>query len=132
MTDRGSDNFAPAEGFAYPGRELEAMDGASNYHRWILGIFKPFLGHHLVEVGAGLGSFSELILAQHTCQTLSLVEPSEGMYEVLVANARHLSTVTQIDTYHGTFPEAASLIKSKEAPDSVLYVTSSNTSPTIN
>ena len=117
-----ADDLAPAEGFAYPGRELEAMDGASNYHRWILGIFKPFLGQHLVEVGAGLGSFSQLILAQHCCQTLSLVEPSKDMYEELVANARRLSTTTQIDTYHGTFPEAAPLIKSKEAPDSIIYV----------
>lgn len=129
MTDRDSpvrelppDDLTTAEGFAYAGRELEAMDGTSNYHRWILGIFKPFLGQHLVEVGAGLGSFSQLILAQHSCQTLSLVEPSKGMYEVLVANARQLSTVTQIDTYRGTFPEAAPLIKSKEVPDSIIYV----------
>lgn len=122
MTARGANDSAPADGFSYPGRELEAMDGASNYHRWIVGVFKPFLGHHLVEVGAGLGSFSELILAQHSCKTLSLVEPSRGMYEVLVANARQLNSVTHIETYHGTFPEVAPLIKSKEAPDSVLYV----------
>ena len=113
---------APGEGFAYPGRELEAMAGAANYHRWILGIFKPFLGQHLVEVGAGLGSFSKLILAQHQCKTLALVEPSKDMYRELVANARQLGAATQIDTYHGTFPEAVPLIKAKEAPDSILYV----------
>lgn len=117
-----ADGSAPAEGFAYPGRELEAMDGAANYHRWILGIFKPLLGQHLVEVGAGLGSFSKLILEQHQCKTLALVEPSNDMYERLVPNANRLGATTQIDTYHGTFPEAAPLIMAKEAPDSIIYV----------
>ena len=117
-----ADDLAPAEGFAYPGKELEAMDGARNYHRWILGIFKPFLGRHLVEVGAGLGSFSKLILDQHQCETLALVEPSPDMYGELVGNARRLDTTVQIDTYHGTFPQAAPLIKAKAAPDSIIYV----------
>ena len=69
--------------FAYTGRELEAMSEAGNYHRWILGIFAPYLGRHLVEVGAGLGSFSELIISHHACETLSLVEPSGDMYQQL-------------------------------------------------
>jgi len=110
------------EGFDYTGRELEAMDNAANYHRWILEIFEPFLGNHLVEVGAGLGSFSQLILERHPCQTLSLVEPSNRMYEDLVANAQRLSTATRIYTYHGTFPQCAPLIKSNQAPDSIIYV----------
>lgn len=111
-----------AEGFAYLGRELEAMAGASNYYEWILGVFKPFLGQHLVEVGAGLGSFSKLILRHHSCQTLSLVEPSDGMYEQLVTNAWRLQTITRVETYHGTFPNAAPLITSRQAPDSIIYV----------
>ena len=145
------------ERFDYPGRELEAMDCAANYHRWILEIFEPFLGDHLVEVGAGLGSFSQLILERHHCQTLSLVEPSNSMYENLVVNAQRLSIAgsagvspamsakrekfehsagrgnatdaggtpavpVRIDTYHGTFPQCAPLIKSNQAPDSIIYV----------
>jgi SAM-dependent methyltransferase len=111
-----------AEGFAYPGGELEAMAGASNYHEWILGLFKPFLGQHLVEVGAGLGSFAELILKHHSCQTFSLIEPSEGMYRQLVANARRLQTIARVETFHGTFRAAAPLIKSSQTPDSIIYV----------
>ncbi|HBB87956.1 MAG TPA: hypothetical protein DC047_10105 [Blastocatellia bacterium] len=112
----------PGEGINYPGRELEAMDGASNYHRWILEVFKPFLGQHLVEVGAGLGSFSELILKQHSCEKLSVVEPSTDMYEILLANARRLVSATRIDTYNGTFAQAAPAIKRKGNPDSIIYV----------
>jgi hypothetical protein len=108
--------------FAYTGRELEAMSEASNYHRWILEIFAPYLGRHLVEVGAGLGSFSELILRQHVCKTLSLVEPSNSMFERLAAHIRQLDTSASVDTYHSTFVEVADLLKTRHAPDSIIYV----------
>jgi SAM-dependent methyltransferase len=117
-----TDSVLPVEGLAYPGTELEAMAGASNYHEWILEIFKPFLGQHLLEVGAGLGSFSELILKHHSCQTLSLVEPSAAMYEQLVGNARRLQTIARVETYYGTLREVAALIKSRQTPDSIIYV----------
>ena len=107
---------------AYTGTELEAMNGASNYHAWILEIFKPYLGAHLVEVGAGVGSFSELILTQHVCKTLALVEPSDTMYEQLRVHLRQLDSGVTVDLYHGTFIEAADLIKSEQAPDSIIYV----------
>ena len=108
--------------FAYTGRELEAMSEASNYHAWILEIFKPYLGSHLVEVGAGVGSFSELILTQHVCKTLSLVEPSDSMYDQLRVHLRQLDSRVTLDLYHATFVEAADLIKSEQAPDSIIYV----------
>ena len=111
-----------SEGFAYPGRELEAMAAASNYHRWILETFRPYLGQHLVEVGAGIGSFSELILKHHRCETLSLVEPANGMYDELATRARQLSSSTRVETYHSTFAKAAPLIQAAQPPDSIIYV----------
>lgn len=112
-----------SESFAYSGRELESMAEAANYHRWILDFFKPYLGQHLVEVGAGLGSVSELILGRHSCQTLSLVEPSEVMYQTLVARAQQLNnTRTEVKAFHGTFPALALQIKALQEPDSVLYI----------
>jgi SAM-dependent methyltransferase len=107
----------------YPGTELEAMDGAANYHSWILEIFKPYLGAHLVEVGAGVGSFTELILTQHVCKTLALVEPSDSMYQQLRIHLRQrLDSGVNLDMYHATFVEAADLIKSEQPPDSIIYV----------
>jgi SAM-dependent methyltransferase len=108
--------------FAYTGRELEAMAEASNYHRWILGIFAPYLGRHVAEVGAGLGSFSELILSHHVCESLSLVEPSSEMYQQLDARARQMPAKPLVETYHAGFPEAAPLIKARHSLDSVIYV----------
>jgi hypothetical protein len=45
-TNSGSEQLTPSSSdgaFVYSSRELEAMDEASNYHRWILGIFAPYL-----------------------------------------------------------------------------------------
>lgn len=111
-----------SESFAYSGRELEAMVEAANYRRWILDIFKPYLGDHLVEVGAGLGTFSELILSRHECRTLSLVEPSRSMYERLDGLAQRMNSRTHVEAFHGDFVSTAPLIKSRQTPDSVLYV----------
>ena len=110
------------DGFTYTGRELEAMSEASNYHRWILGVFAPYLGRHLVEVGAGLGSFSELIVSYHACETLSLVEPSGEMYQHLEARARRMPTTPRVQVYHASFPEAAPLITARHPADSIIYV----------
>jgi SAM-dependent methyltransferase len=108
--------------FNYAGRELEAMAWAINYHRWILEIFLPYLGQHIVEVGAGVGSFSELVLSEHKFQTLSLVEPSEELYEGLKTRMREPGTNMKVDLYHGNFLEVAQLIKSQKLIDSVIYI----------
>jgi hypothetical protein len=110
--------------FEYPGVELEAMAEASNYHRWIVRTFAPYLGRHIVEVGAGLGSFSKLILKHHKCETLSLVEPSTEMCQKLIADAPLLtgSTDTRVYTYQSSFVAAAPLIRSKQPPDSIIYI----------
>jgi hypothetical protein len=106
----------------YPGRELEAMRLAVNYHRWILQSIKPYLGRRLVEVGAGAGSFSELLLGC-PLETLALVEPSATMYEQLSASISHLETTAiSVKSYNATFAEAADEIKAAHKPDSILYI----------
>ena len=98
------------------------MHLASNYHKWIFALFKPFLGKRLVEVGAGIGSFSELILSEQNCEILSLIEPSINLFPKLVGSVRALKTSARIDTYNGTFQAVAALIAAKSAPDSIIYV----------
>ncbi|HUS10693.1 MAG TPA: methyltransferase domain-containing protein, partial [Pyrinomonadaceae bacterium] len=127
--EKSSDSAASARSantaFEYSGRELGAMASASNYHRWIIRMFAPYLGRHIVEVGAGLASFSELILKYHKCESLSLVEPSAKMYQQLVVNAPLLTKSKdgpRVDTYQSSFVAAAPLIRSKQTPDSIIYV----------
>ncbi len=89
----------------YIGKDLEAMNFAVNYHRWILALMKPFLGKHLVEVGAGTGAFSELLLETKPA-TLSLVEPS-AMFETLKANLAKNDSTTEIRAFPNIFAEVA-------------------------
>src|SRR5690242_15275470 len=75
----------------YPSKELEAMALATIYRRWIMEFFKPFLGKHILEVGAGAGSFSEMLLRERP-QSLTILEPSDNLYPSL---SRRLATLDQ-------------------------------------
>jgi phospholipid N-methyltransferase len=106
--------------FEYVGKDLEAMDFAENYHRWILDVFGPFLGKRLVEVGAGTGSFSELLLGRSP-EKLVLIEPS-NMFASLTANLNDLSSKTSTAFFNSTFSEAAPEVKAGHHPDSIIYI----------
>jgi SAM-dependent methyltransferase len=42
---------------------LESLDGAQGYTSWIFGLAQPYLGQEILEVGAGHGTFTELLAA---------------------------------------------------------------------
>lgn len=67
----------------YAGRDLEAMDFAEQYHAWILNEFRPFLAGRVAEVGAGTGSFTELLLGVPVVSEVLAVEPSREMHALL-------------------------------------------------
>lgn len=102
----------------YVGKDLEAMSFAVNYHKWIVDEFRPFIGRKLVEVGAGTGSFSELLLGERP-ETLALVEPS-GMFEYLERNIAQLETATRVAYHNAIFAEVAGRLD--ETPDTIIYV----------
>ena len=110
-----------SEKHGYAGKDLEAMSFAVNYHRWILSIFEPYLGTKVVEVGAGKGSFSELLL-ERRLGSLSLVEPSTAMYEQLCRRMEELNPAVTVKTYNDVFENVAEQIRSNERPDSIIYV----------
>jgi SAM-dependent methyltransferase len=109
------------ENVIYPGRDLEAMAFADKYHRWILENFKPYMGKRLVEVGAGSGSFSELLMELHS-ESLSLVEPSKEMYGRLEGRINGMRARANVSTYNSIFSNVAETIKAEHAPDSIIYV----------
>lgn len=102
----------------YVGKDLEAMSFAVNYHKWILEEFRPFLGKKLVEVGAGTGSFSEMLIDEKP-ENLALVEPSE-MFEFLEQNISQFDTAVSVNYYNSIFSEAAGTLNEK--PDTIIYV----------
>jgi len=69
--------------FEYSGTELEAMALAQNYQRWILSQFAPYLGRRVIEVGAGIGTFSQLLLSNGSVSELLALEPAENLFPVL-------------------------------------------------
>jgi SAM-dependent methyltransferase len=69
--------------FAYTGTELNSMAKAENYHRWILSHFTPFLGKRVLEIGAGIGTFSSLLLNETPDSELTLLEPAANLYPTL-------------------------------------------------
>jgi SAM-dependent methyltransferase len=104
----------------YIGKDLEAMDFAVNYHRWILEEMSPFLGDNLVEVGAGTGAFSELLLSTMP-KTLSLVEPSE-MFSSLCTNLQNVTGTSKLMFFQDIFSNVADRIKAEQSPDSIIYI----------
>ena len=100
----------------YNGRELESMAFAVNYHRWILRRLTPFLGKRIVEVGAGAGSFSELLLETKP-DSLMLLEPS-NMYAALIQRLSTADKTRIAQAYQCTLGEA----KFSSPPDSIVYV----------
>ncbi|MGH9946974.1 MAG: class I SAM-dependent methyltransferase [Pyrinomonadaceae bacterium] len=104
----------------YAGKDLEAMSFAVNYHRWILDEFRPFLGKRIVEVGAGSGSFSEMLLAE-TPDVLAVVEPSK-MFDPLENGLSAIDASTKVEYYNSIFSSVHMQIRESIAPDSIIYV----------
>ncbi len=77
----------------YFGRDLEAMSFAVNYHRWIARMCQPWVGRSIIEVGAGSGNFTEVLLEAYKPEVISAMEPSANMYPLLERHYRGHASV---------------------------------------
>lgn len=68
----------------YAGTELEALRSAVNYYRWIIEEIQSYLHGHGVEIGAGCGTVSRLLL-DTALQSLCCIEPDERLVTELQA-----------------------------------------------
>lgn len=62
----------------YLSSELGPMAMAHNYYQWIMRQFRPHLGNVVCELGAGIGTFSSLLL-EEDIHRLILVEPAHNL-----------------------------------------------------
>lgn len=62
---------------------LDSLSTIKNYYRWILDEFKPFIGKRVLEVGAGIGTFTNLILESEEIERFFLLEPSQELMDKL-------------------------------------------------
>ena len=79
----GADSIVVNDAFVYSGTELDAMAEARNYCRWILDFFSPYLGEKVVEIGAGTGTFSQLLLNADRTAELVLFEVAANLFPSL-------------------------------------------------
>ena len=104
-----------ASSFSYSGTELDALVEAKNYYRWILNYFAPYLGRRVIEVGAGLGTFSRFLLDfSRVCELIAL-EPADNLFPLLEQRFREDRRVRPLQGYLEDY--AASLVA-----DSVVLV----------
>jgi SAM-dependent methyltransferase len=111
---RKAKTVLPSKMPQYFGKELEAMSFARNYHAWILAEFLPYLGSFVAEVGAGVGSFSALVL-ETKIRGLTAFEPSQNMYPLL---RKALSTDKRAEAINDFFGRE----KTGKRFDSILYI----------
>ncbi|MFZ0639055.1 MAG: class I SAM-dependent methyltransferase [Candidatus Acidiferrales bacterium] len=83
MAHRNATSAVATESFVYSGTELDAMAEARNYSRWIMRYFAPYLGERVVEIGAGTGTFSELLLNSERTVGLVLFEAAHNLFPLL-------------------------------------------------
>jgi SAM-dependent methyltransferase len=69
--------------FSYSGTELDALADARNYYEHIRQRFAPHLGARVVEVGAGIGTFSQYLLDSPGVRELVAIEPAVNNFPVL-------------------------------------------------
>jgi SAM-dependent methyltransferase len=98
----------------YPGKELEAMSSAVNYHRWIIDEFAPWLSGDVAEVGAGIGTMSQLILARPVRRLLAF-EPSSNMFPRLEASLQGEPRAEAVNDFFGPRQAGAGF-------DAILYI----------
>jgi SAM-dependent methyltransferase len=101
--------------FTYGGTELSALAEAKNYYQWVSSQFAPFLGKRVIEVGAGIGTFSRSLLQQTALSELILVEPGENLFPLL---QQRFADEPRVKIVHGYFHDLAT----PTGADSVILV----------
>ncbi len=94
--------------FNYSGVELDSLALAQNYYAWVLRQFAPYLGPRVVEVGAGIGTFSEFLLRAQIVKELIAIEPAANTFPHLARRFAGDSRVRTISGYLGSQSEAFS------------------------
>jgi len=64
-------------------KELAALESAVNYNNWLVELSKPYLGKRVLEIGAGIGTFT--IKWLENCPEVTAIEPSVNCIDKMKA-----------------------------------------------
>jgi 2-polyprenyl-3-methyl-5-hydroxy-6-metoxy-1,4-benzoquinol methylase len=95
--------------FRYGSDELDAMACANNYYQWILSCWRPYLAGTVVELGAGIGTFSALLLTTRV-ERVILVEAAEDLLPRLL---RQVGSHPRVTVVRGELHQARRELGSK-------------------
>lgn len=76
------------------GEILEGMEAARNYNRWLFGRCEPHLGRRVLDAGAGIGTFTELLVPGREVVAL---EPDPDLAAALRRRVGDLPNVTVVE-----------------------------------
>lgn len=100
----------------YIGDDLEDMSSAVNYYDWILNKFRQYVGKNIVEVGAGSGTVSEMLLKKFQPESFVGIEPSPKVHARLAKRLKGYSNATTIGNF---LPKVKGQLKN---PDTFFYI----------
>src|SRR5438105_13812863 len=91
--------------------EADDADSTPTLNRWEYGLLKPFLGRRILEIGAGAGRITSLLISEGNFDELVAVEPSAHFRQLFESkmpphpNVRLIAATTRelLPQYHGYF-----------------------------
>jgi phospholipid N-methyltransferase len=81
----------------YPGKELEIFDKAIFWRKYLYSKIKKFLGKEILEVGAGMGSFTRTYLNKN--MNVMLTELDSNLLNILKKSFNHKENITIEERY---------------------------------
>lgn len=103
--------------FSYSGDELESFEAAVNWKAYWSGQITPFIGHDVLELGAGLGATARTLAAHPVRRWLGL-EPDPAMCDVVRQRVGTMPFPAGYEIRCGT----SEALDSTERFDTVLYI----------
>ena len=103
--------------FSYSGEELEVFARAVNWKAYWSRQIEPYLGHCILELGAGLGA-TALALNHVACDRWLGMEPDETMYRLIAGRLTQSRFPDGYQIRHGT----SANLRDTERFDTILYI----------
>jgi SAM-dependent methyltransferase len=104
------------DAFAYVGSELELFEDASNWKSYWASKIKPYLGPRVAEIGAGIGTNTQLL--NHRATRWLCVEPDQQMARRIKWRLRAGELGPNCDVLNGRIVD----LPRKAAFDTILYI----------
>src|SRR5262245_42201123 len=102
---------------SYIGSELEIFKHAVNWKLYYGSLIKPFLGARVLEVGAGIGATTEVLISDEQTSWVCL-EPDGSLVEEIVKKIESGRLPSKCEARIGDI----SFLEETEAFDSIVYI----------